>query len=108
VFEDQNRNGYPDAWPDAEPSIPGVLLTLSSSITATRIVTTSPLGTFGFFDLIAGATYTVTETDPKGYVSTTPNQVTVTMPEAGPGLKINFGDYRGVLLPLILSGGASP
>mgnify|MGYP001119873845 CR=1 FL=1 len=47
-----------------------------------------------------GETYRLTETDPEGYQSSTPNQVQVTVPG-----EVNFGDYPvyRVYLPVVLS-----
>jgi hypothetical protein len=104
VFEDLNRNAWQDEA-EGEEGIPGVLVTLSSDISATRVVSTNLNGGYEFAGLTGGETYTVTETDLMGYFSTTPNVVTVTVQEApASGTVVNFGDRRlyRVLLPIII------
>jgi hypothetical protein len=43
------------------------------------------------------STATLTETDPSGYVSTTPNVVEASV-EPGIGIEVNYGDYPGILM----------
>jgi hypothetical protein len=108
VFEDLNRNGRQE-WAEGEWGLQDVLVTLSSDISATRAFTTDFIGGYRFTDLVVGETYTITETDPPGYFSTTPDVVTRTVPEppAG-GLIVDFGDHAlfELILPLILRHGA--
>jgi hypothetical protein len=108
VFEDLDRNARQD-WVAGEMGIPGVWLSLSSDVTATRVVSTNQIGDYQFADLTGGATYTITQTDLVGYFSTTPNVVTRTVEEPpASGLIVNFGDHRlySVFLPVILRHGA--
>jgi uncharacterized repeat protein (TIGR01451 family) len=63
VFDDQNAN---EAWDATEPGLRGVTVTLSGD-PAPRF--TDEWGRFTFLIEITG-TYTVTETDPSGYLST--------------------------------------
>jgi hypothetical protein len=63
VFDDQNVNG---AWDLAEPPLSGVTIDFSGAVDP---AVTNALGQFTFLIEEAG-TYTVTETDPTGYVST--------------------------------------
>jgi len=58
-------------------------------------------GNYWFPGLEADSAHTVEETDPAGYISTTPNTVEVTMPSDGSGVDVSFGDrfrYRILLL----------
>jgi hypothetical protein len=108
VFEDLDRNGRQDSAA-GEEGIAGVLVILSSDITATRFVSTNQVGHYEFIDLTGGQIYTITETDPAGYFSTTPNVVTRTLPEPpASGLFVGFGDHRlfRALLPVTLKHGA--
>jgi hypothetical protein len=104
VFEDLNRNGDQD-WAPQEDGIPGVLVILSGELGATQVLTTHVNGGYRFIGLTGGETYTVTEVDPVGHFSTTPNVVTRTVPEyPAPGPVVNFGDHRLFMafLPVIL------
>ncbi len=83
VFNDSNGNGIKDT---GESGISGVLITLSNGATAT----TSADGSYTFSNLQPGD-YSVTETDPSGYSSTTANTVSVTVPPGGSAVA-NFGD----------------
>ncbi|MBM4458783.1 MAG: hypothetical protein FJ011_13610, partial [Chloroflexi bacterium] len=85
VFEDRNGNGRRD--PD-EPGIGGVAIALSNGETRT----TDARGVYRFDGVTPGG-YTVSETDPAGYVSTTPNLLTVFV-AAGGGATASFGDRR--------------
>ena len=62
VFKDVNNNGVKDA---GEAGIAGVVVTLSGPASLTT--TTGPDGSYSFTNLAAG-TYTVTETQPAGYL----------------------------------------
>jgi hypothetical protein len=86
VYEDLNGNRHRD---QDEPGIPDVLITLSAG----RTTHTSIRGWYGFFDLPAG-TYVITETQPAGYVSTTPDRLTVTLAPAEISWGHDFGEQR--------------
>jgi CshA-type fibril repeat protein len=89
VFDDLNGDGIQDP---GEPGIPGVVVELVSS-TGMRIqAITSADGTYRFTDLPPG-TYSVTETDPDGFMSSTPNSVQITLTGEGDAAA-DFGDYR--------------
>lgn len=90
VWHDLNGDGQRDA---GEPPLAGVLVSLFDRETRfldSRI--TNSLGQYYFGPLPAGR-YRVVETDPAGYISTTPNEVTV---DLGPyqRLSVNFGDRQ--------------
>jgi len=70
VYNDKNCNGERNG---GDKGIGGVTLTLNPGAVVT---VTNPGGNYKFENLSAG-TYTVTETDPAGYCSTTPNMRTV-------------------------------
>ena len=89
VFEDINSNGVQDP---GEVGISGVTITLSGpepGITETNIY-----GIYAFLVYSSGE-YTVTETDPSGYASTTPNKnfVTVAIEHE---YRFDFGDILRV------------
>jgi uncharacterized repeat protein (TIGR01451 family) len=88
VFEDQNHNGVREA---GEPLLPNVTITLTG--TASLSTTTDASGAYSFNNLSPGA-YTVTETDPSGYISSTPNTFSVTLVNANQTVP-DFGDYHG-------------
>jgi uncharacterized repeat protein (TIGR01451 family) len=88
VFEDQNHNGLREA---GEPLLPNVTITLTG--TASLTTTTDSSGAYSFNNLSPGA-YTVTETDPSGYISSTPNTFSVTLINANQTVP-DFGDYHG-------------
>jgi len=83
VFEDTDGDGVQDA---GETGLYGVTVTLDGS-TAT---TTGPNGSYTFSTTVPGV-HTVVETDPSGYVSTTPNEVHVDV-TLGNGYQVDFGD----------------
>ena len=91
VFEDLNGDGVQDP---GEPGIANVTVTLVDPATGTVIATTTTAadGSYQFTGIVAG-TYSVTETDPTGYVSTTANTVPATVPPGGT-TTANFGDQR--------------
>jgi uncharacterized repeat protein (TIGR01451 family) len=82
VFEDRNGNGARDP---TESPLSGVTVNLNGS---TKL--TSKWGWYTFLIEDTG-TYTVTETDPPGYFSTTPNTVTLSA-ELGRSYEVDFGD----------------
>jgi uncharacterized repeat protein (TIGR01451 family) len=83
VFEDTNGNGQ---WNDGELPIPDVLITLNGTDTTT----TDQDGLYVFIVAEPGI-YTVIETDPDGYFSTTANEVHVIV-ELGNSYRADFGD----------------
>lgn len=87
VFYDADQSGTLDL---GEVGIGGVTVELTDPSAAVTSTTTASDGTYGFTITEAGD-YTVVETDPVGYASTTPNQVAVTF-EGTPIEDVNFGD----------------
>ncbi len=88
VYNDINGNGAQDP---GEPGLGGVtvdLLNGGGSVIATT--TTASDGTYSFTNLAAGI-YSVRESDPSGYASTTPNQVGVVLSDASTAV-VDFGD----------------
>ena len=67
----------------------------STGTTLIASVITGAGGSYSFTNLPAGD-YVVIETDPAGYVSTTPNSVPATV-SAGGSATVNFGDYQTLL-----------
>ena len=98
VYLDTNRNQMEDV---GEPGIPDVQLTLITGGTTSLITRTNTLGHYVFPGLLPGRLYTVTETTPVGYSSTTADLVEVTLPPDGTlqvGVVVDFGDYKATLL----------
>src|SRR5688572_29378349 len=88
VYNDANGNGSLDS---GEAALSGVTVELrNSASTVISTVTTNASGGYSFTNLPAGS-YTVTETDLPGYISTTLNNVAVNL-SAGTAATINFGD----------------
>ena len=87
VFEDLNANGVQDT---GEQDLANVTVDLRSSGVLISTTTTLPEGSYAFPDVQPGA-YTVEETDPPGYASTTPNVVPISLPPAG-AVAVDFGD----------------
>lgn len=93
VFKDVNENGTRDA---GDTGLGGVTLTLrdgSGTVVATTI--TAADGSYSFTGLPAG-NYTIEETQPNGYGSSSPNSVSVTLPPGGSGTA-NFAETTGSL-----------
>ena len=86
VFEDTNGNGAPNHF---ERGIGGVAVTLYQNGAAVSATTTTGDGGYQFDGLTSG-TYSVEETDPEGYGSTSANTVTVNVGDGNAGA--NFGD----------------
>jgi type II secretory pathway pseudopilin PulG len=82
VFDDVNANGVRDG---GESGLAGAIVRLNTGQTRT----TGADGVYGF--RVDGAPYTVTETDPVGYTSTTANSVMLTA-EKGAVVAADFGD----------------
>jgi prepilin-type N-terminal cleavage/methylation domain-containing protein len=92
VFDDLNGDG---TWQAGEPGLSGVAVRLNNGARKS----TGANG--GFVFRVEPGVYTVTETDPVGYTSTTPNAVAVTASK-GTVVAANFGDraiggYGGIL-----------
>ncbi|MGB0383793.1 MAG: SdrD B-like domain-containing protein [Ardenticatenaceae bacterium] len=85
VYDDQNGNGTRDS---GEPGMSGVTVQLING--ETRTTTTAGDGSYSFNGVSEGV-YTVQETNPAGFVSTTPDSITVSVP-AGGSATANFGD----------------
>jgi prepilin-type N-terminal cleavage/methylation domain-containing protein len=86
VFDDLNRNGIKEA---SEAGLRNVLISLDKG-TQTY---TNETG-FYSFDVQRG-NYTVVETDPVGYSSTTSNSSAVAIAAGTDTVTVNFGDYGG-------------
>ncbi len=94
VFRDVDKAGDLDAGTD--PGIGGVTITLrdgSNNIVATTVTLAD--GSYVFNNVIAG-NYTITETQPLGFGSSTPNALNVTVTTAGLADQ-NFGETLGSL-----------
>ncbi len=88
VFHDANENGIQDV---GETPLSGVTVQLRNNTGAViSTTTTNASGGYSFSNLTAG-TYTVTEIDPAGYISTTLNNVAVNL-SAGTNATVHFGD----------------
>jgi type II secretory pathway pseudopilin PulG len=86
VFLDDDADGVLDS---GEQGIPNVKIVIGGT---TRQTLTNNYGVYNF--PVAGGDYTVRETDPAGYVSTTSNTVSTTV-SAGTAAEVNFGDRSG-------------
>jgi hypothetical protein len=84
VFEDLDGDGILDS---DEPRLSGVSITLDAG----TMVTTDTEGYFEF-EVNQVAAYLVTETDPAGYESTTPNEILVDVNTLGSDYQLDFGD----------------
>ncbi len=88
VFEDLDQNGVKG---QDESGLPSVLISLD---TGAQILT----GNDGYYSFIAEeGTYTVIETDPAGFSSTTPNSATAHIVDNGDTVTANFGDFAGAV-----------
>jgi uncharacterized repeat protein (TIGR01451 family) len=93
VFNDESSDGDQDP---AELGIAGVAVSLSNGMATTTDANgnyTFPLAQTGFLEVV--------ETDPPGYHSTTPNEVTVHVDALGEVYRVNFGDNDNLLLTSI-------
>ena len=88
VWLDVTKDGV---WNAGEPPLAGALVALYQSGAQVDSHTTGADGYFGFGDLLPGE-YTLIETDPAGYASTTDNY-RVAAVQAGENVVIDFGDY---------------
>jgi uncharacterized protein (DUF2141 family) len=88
VFEDLDGNGSRGA---GESGIAGVTIELIAGGVTKDTTATTGDGSYSFADITAGTTYTVRETDPAGYNSITPNEVSVSVGSEG-SATANFAD----------------
>ncbi len=93
VYVDLDRDGVDDV----EAGVGGVTITLRDNLGAVVATTTTGTdGSYSFPNLPAGS-YTVEETQPAGYGSSTPNSVAVTLPPSGGTQAVNFGETLSTL-----------
>ncbi|WP_206483423.1 Ig-like domain-containing protein [Thalassotalea sp. G2M2-11] len=92
VYHDINGNFRRDA---SESGIGGVTITLDGGVTTTSLVN----GLYSFTGLTANQTYSVVETDPTHYISTTTNSVSVSLDANGKAdQSAIFGDqFQGIV-----------
>ncbi|GAA2658384.1 conserved repeat domain-containing protein [Actinosynnema pretiosum] len=94
VFLDANGNGVID--PTETTRLADVVITLKDSTgQELELAATDANGAYEF-TLLPEGTYTVVITQPAGYGSTTPAEVTVTVPAGGTGVA-NFGEQLGLI-----------
>jgi type II secretory pathway pseudopilin PulG/uncharacterized protein (DUF2141 family) len=86
VFEDMDKDGIMAA---GEKPLAGVQISMDSGVETL----TDDSGHYSF--IAQQGVYTVVETDPVGYSSTTPNSGTATIVSADDTVTIDFGDYPG-------------
>ncbi|MEZ4770754.1 MAG: SdrD B-like domain-containing protein [Caldilineales bacterium] len=92
VYFDRNQDGARDGT--VEPGIADVVVTLYTQNRAeVARATTNFRGQFEFSGLAPGI-YVVVESDPAGFLSSTPNNYTVRILGAIPNPEVSFGDYR--------------
>lgn len=85
VFDDINKNGYNDM----EAGLPDVVVSLSNGMSGKSNLN-------GYYRITAPiGSYTVTETDPTGYSSTTSNTASATLVNDQDSVVVNFGDAVG-------------
>ena len=89
VYEDKNHDGLQDL---GESGISGVTVSVAGALSPT--LRTNQLGQYTF-EFETGGVFTVTQTDLPDYVSTTPNQVSVTS-NPGTNQQVDFGDFLGI------------
>nr|WP_298719688.1 SdrD B-like domain-containing protein [uncultured Steroidobacter sp.] len=93
VWRDSDRDGTMDA---GEIGIAGVTVTLRSGGSVVDTTVTDADGRYVFTNVLAGQ-YTVEETQPAGYGSSTPDSVEIELVAGGPPPTIDFGDTVGSL-----------
>lgn len=89
VFDDLNRDRSLDA---GDAPLTGVTVELFDGEGFVADATTDTDGAYAFSELPLGS-YSVVETDPEGYYSTTPNVVELELVVAGDAASVNFGDF---------------
>lgn len=87
VFKDPQRDGVDSG---GEPGIAGVTVTLKQGSTVVATTTTAADGSYSFTNLTPGS-YSVVETQPAGYGSSSPDTVAATV-NAGGVAVVNFAD----------------
>src|SRR6185312_11741677 len=98
VWLDANRNGSLDG---GEAGIGAVTLTLrDGSNTIVGTTQTTADGSYFFANIPAGR-YSVAESQPAGYGSSTPDLVTIDLVAGAPGSTVIFGDTAGSLAGLV-------
>lgn len=99
VWHDRNRNQSQDP---GEVGLADVLITLKQDATVLATTRSGADGGFGFGNLTIGQ-YDVTETDPGGFTSTTPNEQTVTVMGSS-SAQVAFGDAASppIYLPMVV------
>ncbi len=98
VWLDSNRNSSLET---GEKGIVAVTITLRDAANAVIATTTTAAdGSFSFVNIPAGH-YTVEETQPAGYGSSTPNTVVLDVQAGGAAPTVNFGDTAGSLTALV-------
>lgn len=93
VFDDRNGDGVYQPWL-GETGIGGVTVNLSGG----RSTTSGCCGWYAFLIRTPG-TYTVSQVQPEGWTSTTPNERTVTVPRLGVKVQVDFGEIRSTPTP---------
>ena len=86
VFEDIDKDGLMSPM---ENPIPNVLISLDNG----SQIKTNPQGEYSF--IAQEGAYTVVETDPIGYSSTTPNAASASIAAENDTVVVNFGDFGG-------------
>ncbi len=98
VFSDDNGNRVQD---EEEQGIPGVTITLLQGSSTISTTTTAGDGTY-VFDPVWMGEYTLQETNPEGYNSTTEDEVDLSLTTPGEQKIVNFGDQIiRIYLPLV-------
>jgi hypothetical protein len=101
VFSDENGNGVQDG---GEEGLAGATITLLQEATTISITVSASDGAYAF-DPVPLGEYTVTETNPRDYISTTEDIVSVSVTEAGQERIVNFGDrIPPIYLPFVANG----
>ncbi|MGL4419508.1 MAG: SdrD B-like domain-containing protein, partial [Gemmataceae bacterium] len=94
VYYDEDRDGVQDP---GEPTIPGVTFVLvDQNGNTVNTFTNNTDGTFSISSLPAGK-YTLTQTQPPGYGSSTPNVLVITVPAGQVVNNQNFGETLSTL-----------
>ncbi len=92
VFIDHNGNGLREPWLGERAGIDGVLITLFLPDRTTRVKTTAGGGFYVFTNISASGTYTIVESQPPGYTSTSPDVLIVRPTPGRRHIDNNFGE----------------